>query len=97
MFKMKRGKKGSYVRDGMAVEVVAQSSDTYDQMVQHGRTAINLKDKSGMKLCIFTMAGAMIPSGCEWTLGEYLKRIKKSDAKIGIGYVEVGILLCLGS
>ncbi len=42
-----------------------------------------------MALGLFTMSGAMIPDAGEWILREYLKRIRKGKAKMGIGYVEV--------
>lgn len=90
MSKMRRTKTGSYVRDGMAVEVVAASTYTYSDMLEQGCAALNL-DRSclGMVLHLFNMSGAMIPQSEEWTIGGYLRRMKKKEVKFGIGYVEV--------
>lgn len=91
MSKMRCTKTGSYVRDGMAVEVVAKTSDSYSELIDHGCSALNLDRLSrGMVLNLFNMSGAMVPEKEEWNVGEYLKRMKKSEVKIGIGYVEVG-------
>lgn len=91
MCKMKKSKTGTYVRDGMSVEVVAKTTDSHTEMLAHGVTALNLDIQPPPESCVglFTMSGSLIPSAKEWTLGEYLRRIKKNEAKMGIAYLEV--------
>ena len=89
MCKMKIGRSGSFVRDGMSIEVTASTSDDRHQLISRGRSAFNLSlSKHGDILGLFTMSGAMIIDE-EWSLGDYMKRNKKGDAKLGIGYVKV--------
>ena len=90
---MKKGKTGTYARDGMAVEVMATSCDSYEELIHYGQSSFKFDPptKKALKLALFTMSGTMIPKSGDWTLGEYVKRIKKSEAKIGIGYVEVRV------
>lgn len=90
MCKMKTGRSGSYVRDGMSIEIVADSMDSYKELIDRGCAVFHLPNsKDGMIVNIFTMSGSMIIDSGDWTPGEYLKRTKKSEAKLGIGYVEV--------
>lgn len=82
---MKRGRAGKYVRDGMSVEVIGNVFDTHGDVL----LAFKLKEKADMALALFTLSGAMIPESDEWTLHSYLEKIHKSEARLGIGYVEV--------
>ena len=84
--KMRRSKAGSYVRDGMSVEVMVKSSDNYEGLIAQG---LDLDTVQGSSLKLFSMSGAMIPDVSSWTLGDYLQRVKKGEVKLGIGLVEV--------
>lgn len=89
MCKMRRSKTGSYVRDGMSVEVIANSLDDYQELMDRGLSALDFGPVHGMVFKLFTVSGAMLPDSSSWTLGEYLKRVKKGEAKLGIGCIEV--------
>lgn len=86
---MKRGRAGKYVRDGMSVEVIRNVFDTHGDVLLAAKRAFKLKEKADMALALFTLSGAMIPESDEWTLHSYLEKIHKSEARLGIGYVEV--------
>lgn len=90
MCKMKQGRSGGYVRDGVSVELIANASNTYDDILEQARKTFHLKLTSNIKvLRLFTLSGAVIPSSEEWSLGSYLKKSHRSEARIGIGYIEV--------
>lgn len=93
MCSMKKGKTGSYVRDGMFVEVLGETDDSHEKVICRGVEIFDIIHKEGMVLSLFTMAGAMIPQSDQWTLGGHLKRIKKGEAKFGIGYVDVSFFI----
>ena len=91
MCKMKKGRSGTYSRDGVSIEVVADRYDTYDKLLERGCKDLQI-DKRRSTLSLFTLAGAVIL--CEerndeshWSLGEYLKMVRKgpSELKLGIG------------
>ena len=44
-------------------------------------------NERGQYLALFTLAGAMIMPTTEWSLGTCLRKIHKSDARLGVGYV----------
>ena len=59
--KMRRSKAGSYVRDGMSVEVMVKSSDNYEGLIAQGVSVLDLDTVQGSSLKLFSMSGAMIP------------------------------------
>lgn len=88
--KMKQGRNGGYVRDGVSVELMASSLDTHGDILEKARETFNLKLSEDLKILkLFTLSGAVIPCSEDWSLGSYLKRCHKSEGRIGVGYVEV--------
>lgn len=89
MCKMKIGRLGAYVRDGMSVEILARDSMLRDEMLECGSKAFNLEETvRGQVLALFTMTGAAILDE-QWRLGDHAKRMRKSEVKLGIGYIDV--------
>jgi hypothetical protein len=88
---MKRLRTGTFVRDGMGVEVVGETTDSYDRVLSRGIEIFDIDPKKGTP-CLFTVSGAMICYSEEWTLNNYIKRIKKKEVKFGIGYVDVSLV-----
>lgn len=86
--KMKQGRSGGYVRDGMSVEVMASSGDAYDDVLELASKTFHLKPSTNKILRLFTLSGAVIPPCEEWSLGSYLKRSHRNEVRIGIGYIE---------
>ena len=41
-------------------------------------------------LSLFNLSGAIISDSPDWNLGKYLRRIHKTEVRLGIGYIEVG-------
>lgn len=90
MSRMKVNKKGSYIRDGMAVEVLILSTAAPMEVVAMGISALgDIPTPVGMVPALFTPSGAIINSNPGWTLGWYLKKIKKGEAKLGINYIRI--------
>ena len=87
---MKEGKSGLFVRDGMLVEVVMKISDGYKQMIRSAAIVLRLDDMVDSSLSLFTMAGALIPETANWSIGEYVKRVRQSHIKLGVGAIQVG-------
>ena len=87
---MKKGRLGAYVRDGMSVEIVEDESCSRDKLIERGRDALKLETHEELELALFTTSGAMIMDE-KWKLGDHIKRVKKSEAKVGIGYIDVTI------
>ena len=77
---MKQGRSGGYVRDGVPVEMMASSSNTHSDILEQACKT-------------FTLSGAVIPTSDDWSLGSYLKKSHRSEACIGIGYIDVSIKL----
>ena len=75
---------GSYCRDGMSVEVFCSRSDSYVTIIDKACIALDIERKE-QKFSLFTVNGARIIEDDEWTLGDYLQRLHKSDARIGLG------------
>lgn len=88
---MKKGRAGTYVRDGMSIEVIANVFDSHDDLLKKAQSAFNLRVHKRETLALFTVSGALIQGTNEWTLHAYLQQTHKSDARLGIGYVEVDI------
>lgn len=87
---MKKGRGGTYRRDGVSIEVIGNSSDSHGDVLDRGQSAFHLKKRlHGQVLALFTMSGSLILDDGSWTLHSYLQRIHKSDARLGIGYIEV--------
>ena len=92
MCKMKQGRSGGYVRDGVSVEMMASSSNTHSDILEQARKTFGFSSEMDMKvLKLFTLSGAVIPASDDWSLGSYLKKSHRSEARIGIGYIDVGI------
>ena len=90
MCKMRIGRAGSYIRDGLSVEIVADTMDSYKELLDRACDVFHLSaSKDEMVPHIFTTSGSMIIDSGNWTLGDYLKCTKKSEAKLGIGYAKV--------
>ena len=86
---MKIGRLGAYVRDGMSVEILTDESCTRDELLERGREAFKLeKTLRGQVLALFTLSGSAIVDE-KWSLCGYAKRMKKSEIKLGIGYISV--------
>ena len=97
MCRMKIGGLGAYVRDGMSVEILVEESCSRDQLLERGREVFKLEESfHGQILSLFTMTGAAIVDE-KWRLSDYIKRLKKSEAKLGIGYVDVNPMIILVS
>lgn len=45
--------------------------------------------KKGQVIALFTLSGALISNDGDWTLLAYFEKTHKSDARLGIGYIEV--------
>ncbi len=89
MCKMKIGRLGAYVRDGMSVEILTEESCSRDELMERGREAFQLeKTVREQVLALFTMTGSAILDE-KWSLSGYAKRMKKSEVKLGIGYIDV--------
>ena len=86
---MKKGRAGTYVRDGMSVEVIANVYDSSDDILFKARSAFHLKKRKGEVLALFTLSGACIQASEDWTLHAYLQKTHKSEAKLGVGYIPV--------
>ena len=91
MCKMRTGRGGAYSRDGVAVEVFADRSDTYDKLLEKGCKALQIGERRST-LSLFTVGGAVIlcdqrNNESSWSLGDYLRMVRKSpsELKLGIG------------
>ena len=96
MHAVKKNKQGSYSRDGVDIEVVADRDDTYDDLVEKACTALEMqKEREGCRISLFTSGGAVVIKSDGWTLGGYLKQTHRSSTqtRFGIGYVRVSSLL----
>ena len=100
MCKMRKGRGGAYSTDGVSIEVVADHSDTYDKLWERGCKALQISERRST-LSLFTLAGAVIicddrDNESNWSLGEYLRRVRKSpsELKLGIGPKPVSYLVC---
>ena len=88
---MKKGRRGAYGRDGASIEVMADSSDNYNQLLERSSSAFQLScQHGGQVLSLFNLSGAIISDSPDWNLGKYLRRIHKTEVRLGIGYIEVG-------
>ncbi len=87
---MKKGRAGTYVRDGVSIELIGNVYDDHNTVLSQAQSAFHLKKKvDGQVLALFTLSGALILNSEEWTLHSYLQKTHKSDARLGIGYIEV--------
>ena len=46
MCKMKRGRLGSYIRDGVSIEVIAEESDSPDKLIERGIELFQIEKSS---------------------------------------------------
>lgn len=95
MHKVKKNKHGSYSRDGVDVEVVANRSDTYEELLEKAQATLDVpKEKEGYCLSLFTCGGAVMVNREGWTLGGYLQQTHRSSlqTRFGIGYVKVSLV-----
>lgn len=70
-----------------ALEIGAQKSDTYHELLKRAVSALNMK-KSINDLALYKMNGVEIfPDNDDepWTLGRYLKKLKKASTSLRIG------------
>lgn len=59
MCKMKIGRLGAYVRDGMSIEILAEESCSRDELLERGCEAFQLEQTvRGQVLALFTMTGS---------------------------------------
>ena len=93
---MKKNKHGTYSRDGIDIEVVANRDDTYEDVLEKARAGLDMaKQKEGFQLSLFTCGGAVMVNREGWTLGGYLQQTHRSSlqTRFGIGFVQVSISL----
>lgn len=87
---MKKGRGGTYVRDGMSIEIIGNVYDRHCDVLSKGQSAFRLKKRvNGQILALFTLSGSLILDSGVWTLRSYLERTHKSEARLGVGYIEV--------
>jgi len=101
---MKGGRQGKHTKE-TPLEIQASRGDTYEQFVKRAAQKYNLKAVSGKEISLFKMNGARILNETiavdknekPWTLGNYLRMLKKSAAtvKIGVGYVKTAVVIDL--
>ena len=93
---MKVGRGGGYKRDGKSMELFAPPDCSHSDLLELARDNFRLSSINDLqqKLVLFTLSGAVIVADEKWTLGSYLKKIKKSEAKLGIGYVDDEVGAC---
>ena len=84
MCKMKCRRGGNYCREGMSVELFCSRSDGYGAVIDKACFALSLVKKE-QKFSLFTTTGALIVDDGNWTLGDYLQKLHKSDARFEIG------------
>jgi hypothetical protein len=93
---MRKSKSGSFVRDGVAVELVLDRGDEYEDVLDKASEVIDLpKVPAGHHLTLLTTGGAIIPKKVDWTVGSYLRQMHKAPAqlRLGIGVIKkVGLL-----
>ena len=93
--KMRKSRHGIFSRYGSAVEVVADRSDTYSQLA---KKACEVLDVSGNSFSLYSLGGAVIVNERGWTLGGYMRKIRRSpsELKIGIGERSVSeVCICM--
>lgn len=91
-----------YARSTEYVEVRVKKSASYVEVASTAKGVLGLPDENIGILSIFRSDGTVIPdksiAECKWTIGGYLRSIRKScsQIKLGVGYLlQVAIMLNL--
>ena len=77
------------------VDMTANRSDTYADVVHHACEVLKLQDRPGRVMCIFKLNGSLVPDAEGWTLDQYLRKCHTSAEKtrIGIGSVPIEVVM----
>ena len=93
---MKKCKNGGFVRDGVAVELMLDRDDSYDELLDKAREVLNMPEvPHGHFVTLLSSGGAVIPKRVGWTVGGYLRQMHKgpAQARLGLGVMkQVGVL-----
>ena len=86
MFLMKKARNGAFVRDGVAIEMVLDREDKYQDIIDKGCEILDeIEVGSAEQLTLLSSGGAVIPRKPDWTLGSYMRQMHKGPTQTRIG------------
>ena len=89
---MKKKKAGSYGKTGMPIEFSINKYASYQEVVEAASAVLSVPTGS-VKWSLFTPGGALIREEPSWSLIDYMRKVHKGIVKLGIGDVEVCVML----